>query len=325
MFPTFDEVYSKVQKEEQEIKSLRTKYKGKWFRKLIIFFIMWAITLYIFTASEKYGGFCLLVAFISSGGFFGAMISNVRTFKYEYKKIAIQAVLKRMFEMAAEKSTEEDYTFKVRYAPDKYTRSSTIGDSGLVDYFNRSEGEDLTKGRIGLTDFEFSEVKLVERTVEKDRDGKKKEQNLTVFEGTVFVADFHKDFEAETYLLGGRVFKGTRNHFKRKKAYEIELEDMEFNKKFTTMTTNDIQARYVLPINLMEKIVAFTKRAHGTVSISFVDSKMYVFTKTKKDLFEGRFWRSNDYAALKNVYNEFITYFDIVEEFTLNRRIWGKS
>lgn len=165
----------------------------------------------------------------------------------------------------------------------------------------------------------------MDHQVEKDEDGKEHETRTTVFQGTAFVADFHKDFEAETYLLGGRVLRGTKNRLKRANAFEIKMEDSIFNKTFTTMTTNDIQARYVLPINLMERIVEFTKQAHGTVSISFVDSKMYVLTKTKKNLFEGRFWRSNDYAALEKVYNEFMTYFNIVDAFTLNRRIWGKS
>ncbi len=325
VFPTFEEVYPGVQQELKKAKQLRSKQKGKIIRYVVIGIIMWAAVLVsaLMKASGSVTGTILFIVFISSFALFGLMVRSVRDFHYSYKKTVVDAVLQEMFRLIEAPKDEEDYKYRVTYKPTDYINGSDIS-KGIMTRFVKTRGEDYTRGQIGLTTFKFSEVELIDETTTTNDKDEEEVKDVTVFKGVAFIADFHKDFDGKTYLFNKRLNRSDKLRLKKRKAFDIELEDMAFNKAFKTMTTNDIEARYILSSNLMERIVAFKNRAHGPVQISFVNSNMYIFTETKKDLFEARFWRSNDEKALRNIYDEFMTYFDIVEEFTLNRRIWGK-
>ena len=54
---------------------------------------------------------------------------------------------------------------------------------------------------------------------------------------------------------------------------KIELTDNEFNKVFTTKTTDDIEARYILSTNFARKILDYSNRMNGKVEFAFVDSE----------------------------------------------------
>lgn len=327
-FPTFEQVLPRIQAHMDEMKKKRDEYKKKMVRNLLIAVGLWALM--------------FIVGFIDSSGkvtmalFFTAIIGSVvllimsgtkvKLFRLQYKTFLINETLQQIFAMLEPSDPDEEgkYQYHVKYLPDRRLNTNHIRKSNLLGTFDQVSGEDYTSGRIGLTDFEFSELHLKNKEEYTDKDGKRKTRIKTVFKGVAFMADFHKNFDGRTYLIRKSWFNSKKFTLRFTGARPIELEDIDFNKTFETMTTDDIEARYILSSNLMQRIMEYTDQAHGPVQIAFVDSRMYILTETKKDLFEGRFWRSDDEQTLKIIYDEFMVYFNIIEAFTLNRRIWSK-
>ena len=90
------------------------------------------------------------------------------------------------------------------------------------------------------------------------------------------------------------------------------------------MTTDDIEARYILSTNFVRKLMKFSDTTDGKVEFAFVDNKMFIFKRTEKDQFSGQLNNSDDEARLRQIYDDFLEYFSIVDELSLNRRIWSK-
>ncbi len=59
-------------------------------------------------------------------------------------------------------------------------------------YPDRYASEDLVEGKLGATEFKFSEVHAEEKYEIRDSDGKNRTEFSTLFKGLFFVADFNK-------------------------------------------------------------------------------------------------------------------------------------
>ncbi|MBW1841881.1 MAG: DUF3137 domain-containing protein, partial [Deltaproteobacteria bacterium] len=100
--------------------------------------------------------------------------------------------------------------------------------------FDRYEGDDLVSGKIGRTEFRFSDIHAYDET-ERDKGGTKR---ATIFKGIFYVADFNKQFSSTTVVLPdtaerlfGRLGKKLQSwHILRDKL--VNLEDPEFEKHF---------------------------------------------------------------------------------------------
>lgn len=97
-----------------------------------------------------------------------------------------------MIEHQGEEETHADY---VRYQPTKSISDAKIRKTQLLGSFNRLSGEDYTRGRIGATTFEFSEVHLKREEKYRDKDSRQGNRERKVFSGVAFIADFHKEFK----------------------------------------------------------------------------------------------------------------------------------
>lgn len=327
MFPSFESILPSLQPELEESQKLRKQAQRKLFRNALISLGLWGLFILslIYNQSSTLIGLMLAIAFFGMCILLGLSLRGVKLFRQGYSMRLVGGLIKALFENVNPPADEPDYKYYARYSPNKKINSSDIRRSRLVGDFTKMTGEDHTSGKIGLTTFEFSEIDLEKEVEYKDKEGRKKRKMQNVFKGIVFIADFHKDFKGRTFLVRRKLLGKDKWRLRMKGVYAIDLEDMEFNKTFQTMTTDDIEARYILSSNLMHKIMEFNNRAKGTVKISFVGSKLYLFTETNKNHFEGKFFENNDEKTLNQIYTDFRLYFDIVEEFTLNRRIWSKD
>ncbi|WP_379087143.1 DUF3137 domain-containing protein [Pedobacter sp. UC225_65] len=106
----------------------------------------------------------------------------------------------------------------------------------------------------------------------------------------------------------------------------VQLENDSFNKKFVTYSTDQIEARYILTPSMMEKINALDERSAYTVSVSFVNSSLYIAFPLNKNYFEPPVFKTllkpdlldDDMSVLSFMY-------DIIQELDLNTRIWTKQ
>lgn len=154
--------------------------------------------------------------------------------------------------------------------------------------FNTYSGEDLVTGRLGSTDFRFSELHVKQVT----RRGKRSE-STTVFDGLFFSADFNKSFRGQTLVLPdtaeralgsfGRAFQSIASGASGLQL--VELENPAFERAFTVRSTDPVEARYVLSPSLMQRILEFHEKSGGNLRLGFLGGRVHVAMPTAGNLF----------------------------------------
>ena len=198
---------------------------------------------------------------------------------------------------------------------------------------DRFHSEDLVQGKLGKTEIKFSEVHSEYKTQTTDSKGVSKTEWHTIFKGIFFIADFNKEFITNTVILPdiAEKFFGSflgskfqKMNFSRGQL--IKLENPEFEKEFAVYGNDQIEARYILTPDLMERILKFKKESKKELYISFLASKMYVAIPYKENLFEPKYFKTIIDKQMIIKYFEILQLVTgIVEEFNLNTRIWGKN
>ncbi|NNE55678.1 MAG: DUF3137 domain-containing protein, partial [Flavobacteriales bacterium] len=144
---------------------------------------------------------------------------------------------------------------------------------------DKYSGEDFFSGRIGSTSIRFSEVHAQEIHRTTDSKGNVKERYETIFRGLFFITEFHKHFQGETYVLPdfseswmGRIGRKLQKwNFNRPDL--VELESPEFEKHFVVYSTDQIESRYLVTPNMMERILDLKKKFDCRVHLSFLNEK----------------------------------------------------
>jgi len=76
----------------------------------------------------------------------------------------------------------------------------------------------------------------------------------------------------------------------------------------------------------MERILIYKRKWKSKISLSFVDSKVYLAINMNKNLFETRIFRPvADYSFMEENLRFLILLTEIVEDLNLNTRIWTKE
>jgi len=217
----------------------------------------------------------------------------------------------------------------LRYEPQGRVPESVYLDSQIFPRQpDRYRGDDLVRGRIDRTDLQFSEVHAEERSRKTDGKGGWR----TIFRGLFFVADFHKNFRGTTLVLpdtAERLFGGfgqMLQSWNRLRGRLVKLEDPEFERLFVVYGDDQIEARYILSLSLMERISEFRRRVGREVYLSFVRSRVFVAVGYDRELFEPRLYRSIlGLEAVTGYFEDLRLALGIVQDLNLNTRIWSKT
>ena len=116
----------------------------------------------------------------------------------------------------------------------------------------------------------------------KNSFGKSENYSSFGFKGLFFTADFNKKLNGFTIVLPDAYEKKfgflakTIQELKKNKGELVYLEDPRFEKEFMVYSTDQIEARYILSTNFMEKILAFKKISQHPLSISFNKNKISI-------------------------------------------------
>lgn len=195
---------------------------------------------------------------------------------------------------------------------------------------DRYHTEDLVSGKAGQTSFYFAEVHAEYKTETQTKNGRQVQWH-DILKGIVFAADFNKHFNGVT-VVRPKDFSSSIGAWFSKNVFSfgdknvVVLENDNFNKKFVTYSTDQIEARYILTPAMMEKISALDERSAYTVSVSFVNSSLYIAFPLDKNYFEPPVFKTllkpdlldKDMSVLGFMY-------DIIQELDLNTRIWTKQ
>ena len=189
-------------------------------------------------------------------------------------------------------------------------------------------GDDYVAGILDKTNIEFSELHAEYIT----RDSKGNTTHHTIFKGLFFVADFNKHFVGKTYVLpdaAERMLGGIGTFLQKAnkgRGNLVKLEDVAFEKEFAVYSNDQIEARYILTHNLMERILEFKKKTKKKLYMSFINASVYVAIPYAKDLFEPRVFKTLiDFEPIQEYYEDLTLAISIVEELNLNTRIWTKE
>lgn len=256
-------------------------------------------------------------------------------YREDFKQQIVRGAVRELIENCQLPGETPTYDYSWSYNPDGRISDGHIDHCLLFsERIDRIYGEDLIKGRLGLTDFELSELELVRIERSTGSKGQSTTRHVTVFKGVLFVADFHKSFRGVTLLLANgwlgtsgffnKVGNSVTNLFAKQKISNIDLENPDFNRYFDTNTSDEVEARYILSPNFIERILAFKSWHDQKVEFAFVGSRMYVAISTNDKFFEPTV-RLPTEQQLERIYDELFFFFSLIEHFDLNTRIWSKS
>lgn len=140
----------------------------------------------------------------------------------------------------------------------------------------------------------------------------------TIFKGLFLRSQFPKHLKTHTLVLP----KGKQG--KHSPGMEIvRLEDPVFAKYFTVLGQDQVEARYALSTNLINRLVTFRKRAGKDVYVSMLDNAIYIGVAHQQDLFEPKLFKPmRDFAPVQEYFEMLQLMMSTVDELNLNRRIW---
>ncbi len=223
----------------------------------------------------------------------------------------------------------------LHYEPEGYVVESRFAASGLFQKTpDRYQGEDKVHGLLGKTKIEFSEILAEYKSRSINSDGGSQDSWVTIFKGLFFVGDFNKNIKGTTVVLpdvAERLFGGFGKLVQKIQKIGwhpelITLEDPEFEKYFVVYGDDQVEARYILTPNLMERILSFRKRTGHDLYLSFCRQNIYVAISSSRNMFEPEIFHTLLSKKLVEGYVEDMAMaVGVVEELNLNRRIWTKD
>ncbi len=216
----------------------------------------------------------------------------------------------------------------LNYAPKASVSQANFDASKIFKFsYDEFKGEDGVRATVGQTEIEFSEVQVVKI----NRDSKGAETRSVQFQGIFFLADFHKNFHGETFVLKDSaqgLFGSLGTSLQRANLLRPELVLMEnpvFEKQFVVYSTDQVESRYLITPVLMEKMLEMNSKFKG-IQFSFVNSKLFVAIPLKENMFEYRLFKKfSDTSYIEQYFKVLQDCVGIVETLDLNTRIWSKA
>ena len=205
----------------------------------------------------------------------------------------------------------------VEYIPRQRIAKSVLEKSMLLpDRMMIVEGEDFMRFKIGDTRIMFCETTVLSSRGED-----------VLFNGVFISASFNKYFTAKTFVCPEKSKSFFRNLKRRilDNLCPVKLEDVEFNKEFFVLSSDQVEARYILTPSLMLRIMNYRRKIKKGISFSFVDDRLYCAIPNYINLFEPALFEHFDFEFIKRNYLPLKLYTDLVEDLNLNNQIWSKQ
>jgi len=203
------------------------------------------------------------------------------------------------------------------YNPDQGLDEFTVYRTECLKHADRFHSEDLITGSIENVAFRSSAIRLEERHVQHTKNGTRV-YYVPYFVGRIFEFTFNKEFEGYLQVLeagspiSNRPFK------------KVQLESIEFNKKFRTFSTTELSAFYVLTPDIMEEVMKLEARNPGRISFSFTGAILYIAINNNRDTFELRLFKKIDDSIVEEFKQDLLVIHDIIMSLKLNQNIFKK-
>jgi hypothetical protein len=183
----------------------------------------------------------------------------------------------------------------------------------LIPSHDKSSFEDRLSGTYEQVDMDFLEAHLQEW----QQSGKSR-RLVTVFRGALISVSFPKPFNGRTRVNTdrtrlGNFFAGTFSADDR-----VRLEDPVFEDKFEVYSSDQVEARYILTPDFMERFLRLNAKLGGKLQAGFEHNQMLISCHGGENRFEGGSLnqKGDPHAPIVQTVEELKALFDLIE--TLN-------
>lgn len=143
-------------------------------------------------------------------------------------------------------------------------------------------------------------------------------RTVVIFNGAVVRLKMNKHFEGLT-VIRPNWYASLRN-----KLEKVELEDVDFHKKFKVFSTDQIESRYLLTTAFIERFKDIMKAFKtDRIYCSFYKDYVYIAPYTSKDLFSLAHLSKTliDEEQYEVLFNEFASILALVDHFKLDKKL----
>ncbi|MEO1323957.1 MAG: DUF3137 domain-containing protein [Pseudomonadota bacterium] len=193
--------------------------------------------------------------------------------------------------------------------------------AGLVPSWDRSDFEDRLTGSRNGVNFEFFEARLQERRRTTDSRGRTRTRWVTVFDGQCLRFRFHKNFHGRTTVMRDA---GLFNRFGGGRGMErVRLESKAFEDAFEVYSSDQVEARYLLTPDLMQRLIELEKVFRGGKLRCAFQTNELIVALEGGDLFEpGSMLTPLDNPdRVRELLDDFAAIFNLIDSFADPERV----
>jgi hypothetical protein len=168
------------------------------------------------------------------------------------------------------------------YSPDSEMSLEDLEASDILPSYDRYHSEDYIRGA-----YRDVSLEICETTLWKEVQNGRNRSTVKVFQGLFVVMGMNKNFSGQTLVTKdqgrlGNWFSGLRS------GYEtVRLEDIVFEKEFEVLSTDQVEARYLLTTSFMERLLKLSELfGKSEIQASFYNNRLLLMIPSGKNHFE---------------------------------------
>lgn len=210
------------------------------------------------------------------------------------------------------------YFGKFSYACHAPIDENLLKQSMIMKKYDRLDTDDSFCGQYDGLAVNFAEYILRDLKYEK-KNGQKRPVYIKKARGIIFTAQMNKNFSSQTIVVKDKGWLNKFAHYKN--LQKAGLESPEFEKEFEVYTDNQIDARYLLTVVMLNYMLE-VKKTFPTVEFSFFDKSIFINIELKKNLFEaGSFFTSViNKKRIEKSFHELYLLFSIIKILHLDQK-----
>lgn len=243
----------------------------------------------------------IILALVVAGGLWAYGHSDLNKIQKEAKTLLVEPIAR-----------EFDLTFIHQCGAQQLVH--TLRDMRLLPSWDRSKFEDRIEGRRNGTDFEFFEAHLEEKRTTHTKNGTRTTW-VTVFRGQCLRFDFHKTFYGKTRIVrDAGWFNAFGTMFS--DMDRARLEDPEFEKKFEVYTSDQVEARFLLTPDVMQRLLNLEEAFRGAkLRCAFEDGQLFMALEGG-DMFEpgSMFTPLDNPERVRELLDDFSAMFRLIDD-----------
>lgn len=181
----------------------------------------------------------------------------------------------------------------------------------LFRYFNRYKCDDRFSGI-----YKGIKVDIAEINLEKESGSGKRRHTEKIFSGVFLKVPSLKKFKGKTIVV-------SNFQLGMKGKQQVHLEDPEFEKRYNTYGTDQIEARYLITPAFMNRMIELSQKgACKNISLSFEYDCINIAVSSNKDWFEVPFTKpATEISNYRGIILDLLVLFSIIDSLKLDMNI----